>query len=70
MIRWIGTLTGILGAILVAGNFGYQSMGYASFLIGSTACFYSAFQVRDNPSMVLWGFFSLVNCYGLFAYYG
>ena len=68
MIKWIGTWAGIIGAVFVAGNFGYQSIGYASFLIGSIACFYSAFKILDKADMTLWGFFTLVNTWGILNY--
>lgn len=37
MLKWIGTICGIIGAVLVARNDGLQFAGYCFFLAGSLA---------------------------------
>ena len=68
IMAWIGTTCGIIGSILVAANNGFQFAGYIAFLIGAIACLITSFERRDNSSIVLWGFFTVVNLMGIFNY--
>ena len=68
MIAWIGTLAGILLALLVAANNGLQVIGYLAFFIGSIAWFYVSVKNLDKAGMVQWLFFSCVNMWGIFNY--
>lgn len=68
MIKWIGTIGGILGAVLVAANNGMQFAGYIAFLIGAVSWLYASIKARDNAAIIQWAFFSVVNLFGLFNY--
>lgn len=68
MIKWFGTIAGIIGAILVAGNFGWQWIGYVAFLSGSLAWFKVSIAGKDGAGMLQWVFFSAVNLWGFINY--
>lgn len=68
MLKWIGTIAGIVGAILVAANSGYQFVGYLAFFAGSIAWLIVSLRCKDRAGMVQWAFFSAVNLWGLLNY--
>jgi hypothetical protein len=68
MFKWIGTIAGIVGSVLVAANSGLQVYGYIAFLTGSVAWLYASVDVRDKAGIVQWGFFSCVNLWGIVNY--
>lgn len=68
MLKWIGTIAGIIGAILVAANNGYQALGYAAFLTGSVAWLAVSIKAKDTASIIQWAFFSAVNLSGIINY--
>ncbi len=68
MFAWIGTICGILGSVLVAANNGMQFVGYVAFLIGALSCLYVAVSKKDKANIILWGFFTAVNIWGLINY--
>ena len=68
IISWIGTISSILGAYLMA--LGYVQYGYIAFSIGSISCLYVAGNKKDMPLIVLNGAFFLANIIGLYrAFY-
>lgn len=68
MISWIGTIFGILGALLVASNSGINDIGYIFFTLGSIFSLTNAIQKRDNSNIILWGVFLIINIFGLVGY--
>lgn len=68
MFKWIGTMAGILGSVLVAANNGFQVFGYIAFLTGSIAWLYSSVDSKDKAGIVQWAFFSIVNFWGIINY--
>jgi hypothetical protein len=68
MIAWVGTVFGILGAMLVASNIGLNDLGYTFFTIGSVFSLTNAVKMKDNANIILWGVFLLINIIGLFSY--
>lgn len=68
MAAWVGTVFGVLGAILVASNSGLNDLGYSFFLVGSCFSFHNAVTKKDNANIILWGVFLLINLFGLFSY--
>ena len=68
MAGWIGTVFGVLGAILVAANIGMNDIGYIFFTIGSGFSLYNAKVLRDNSGLVLWSVFLFINLVGLWSY--
>ena len=68
MIGWIGTVSGIIGSILVALNSGLQDVGYIFFLIGSLSWLFVSIKDRVNAAIMQWGFFTVINFVGLLSY--
>lgn len=68
MAAWMGTVFGVLGALLVACNIGMNDFGYICFFIGSIFSLYNAVKMRDNSQMVLWGVFMIINLVGIVSY--
>ena len=68
MSGWIGTIFGVLGALLVAANMGLNDVGYSFFLVGSSFSLYYSIKMRDNSQIILWGVFFAINVFGLFNY--
>ena len=63
-ISWLGTISSILGAYLMA--LGYIQIGYIAFSIGSISCLYVAITKKDLPLTVLNGAFFVANIIGLY----
>jgi len=68
MIKWFGTIAGIIGSLLVAANAGWQWLGYAAFLSGSLAWLKVSIAGKDGAGMLQWVFFSAVNLWGFINY--
>ena len=68
MAGWIGTIFGVIGAMLVASNIGLNDVGYIFFTIGSVFSLTNAVKMRDNSGIVLWAVFLIINLIGLFSY--
>ena len=68
MAGWIGTVFGILGAMLIASNIGFNDFGYICFTIGSIFSLTNAVKMRDNSQMILWAVFLVINIIGIFSY--
>lgn len=68
MFKWIGTIAGIIGSLLVAMNNGLQFVGYIAFLIGAVAWLIASIKSNDKAGMVQWIFFSAVNIMGIYNY--
>jgi len=68
MVSWVGTVFGILGALLVASNTGYNDVGYIFFTVGAIFSLVGAIQKRDNSAITLWAVFLIINLFGLFSY--
>jgi hypothetical protein len=68
MIAWIGTICGIVGALLVASNNGYQNVGYIFFLIGSMFSLTASIKEKHKANITLWLVFASINLYGIMNY--
>lgn len=68
MKAWIGTVCGIIGALLVAANNGYQDIGYIFFLIGSCFSLLAAIAEKHKANITLWLVFASINVFGLIKY--
>lgn len=65
---WVGTVFGVLGAMLVASNVGLNDIGYIFFTIGSSFSLYNAIKIKDNAGITLWAVFFFINLVGLVSY--
>ena len=68
MTAWIGTVFGIIGALLVAANNGLQDIGYISFLIGAVFSLAGAIKEKHAANIALWTVFASINIFGLIKY--
>jgi nicotinamide riboside transporter PnuC len=68
MIAWIGTICGIIGALLVAANNGHQDIGYMFFLVGAGFSLASSIKEKHKANIALWSVFFSINVYGLMRY--
>ena len=64
IISWLGTLTSIIGAFLVASQI--VLFGYCAFIIGSVSWLIVGIVNKDKPLIVLNGTFFLANLLGLY----
>ena len=64
IISWLGTLTSIIGAFLVASQIIF--FGYVAFIVGSVSWLIVGIVNRDKPLIVLNGTFFLANLLGLY----
>lgn len=68
MAGWIGTVFGILGAMLVATNIGWNDVGYVFFTVGAIFSLGNSIQKKQNDAIVLWAVFLFINIVGLVSY--
>ena len=66
--KWIGTATGVAGAILVALNLGIVVYGFALFLVSSVLWCGIGLIQREPSLVVLQGAFTVVNVLGLWGW--
>ena len=64
IISWLGTVTSIIGAFLVASQI--ILFGYCAFIIGSVSWLIVGIVNKDKPLIVLNGTFFLANLLGLY----
>ena len=63
-ISWVGTLSSIIGAFIVASQLFF--LGYCFFIIGSLSWLIVGYYRKDKSLMVLNGTFFLANILGLY----
>ena len=68
MLKWIGTIAGIIGSLLVAMNNGLQFIGYICFLIGAVSWLIASIKTNDKAGIIQWLFFTGVNIMGILNY--
>jgi hypothetical protein len=66
--KWIGTATGVAGAILVALNLGTVAYGFALFLVSSVLWCAIGLIQREPSLVVLQGVFTVINVLGLWRW--
>ncbi len=66
--KWIGTGTGIAGALLIALNIGVTGYGFALFLISSLLWCAAGIVQRDASLALLQAVFSVVNVVGIWRW--
>lgn len=64
VISWVGTVTSIIGAFLVA--FKFIFVGYCFFIVGSFAWLTIGYITKNKPLIVLNATFFVANLIGLF----
>jgi hypothetical protein len=66
--KWIGTATGVTGAVIIATNLGVVALGFALFLVSSI--FWSAvgWVQREASLLVLQATFTVINVIGIYRW--
>ena len=66
--KWIGTATGVTGAVLIALNIGAVAAGFALFLISSVLWGAVGWIHREPSLVVLQGAFTAINVLGIYRW--
>jgi hypothetical protein len=68
MFGWIGTVTGILGGLLLASNTVYSPFGFLIFLTSASAWVAQGYKNKDNALIILNTFFIAIDCLGIYRW--
>ena len=65
-LKWVGTGTGVAGAILIALNIGAVGIGFVLFTISSSLWTYAGWAHREMSLVVLQGVFLVIDVVGVY----
>ncbi|MBF0444837.1 MAG: hypothetical protein HQL68_04560 [Magnetococcales bacterium] len=68
LLKWLGTSTGIVGAVLVALHISQSGYGYVFFLLSSLSWFAAGWHMKESSILVLQGVFVAVNLLGIWRW--
>jgi hypothetical protein len=68
VLKWMGTLGGIMGAFLVAANVPISGWGYIPFLIGAGALVGWGLFIREPAVWILNGVYCVANLIGIWRW--
>lgn len=68
-LDWVGALSGIIGALIIASNIGINWIGYIIFLVSSLCYSYLGWKVNRKGLMVMNLFFIVINIIGLIRWF-
>jgi uncharacterized membrane protein len=68
--KWIGTITGVAGAVVIALNFGFVIYGFYLYLISSVLWSVVGWVQREASLFVLQGAFTAINILGIYRWLG
>ena len=66
---WSGTVTGIVGGLLVALNFEYSKFGYIFFMVSAISWIIQGAKNNDNSLVLLNVVFVFVNTLGIYRWF-
>ncbi len=66
---WSGTVTGIVGGLLVALNFEYSKFGYIFFMVSAISWIIQGAKNDDNSLVLLNVVFVFVNTLGIYRWF-
>jgi hypothetical protein len=66
--KWIGTATGVAGAVLIALNIGAVAAGFGLFLISSVLWSAVGWVQREPSLTILHGTFTMINVMGIWRW--
>ncbi len=66
---WLGTITGIIGGLLVALNFELSKFGYVFFMVSAISWIIQGSKNNDNSLVLLNAVFVCVNTLGLYRWF-
>ncbi len=67
-MKWIGTGSGILGALWIAVNIASSGWGFVLFVISSTCWIAAGWRMREPSLVLLHSAFNVVNCIGIYRW--
>ena len=67
-IKWIGTGTGIIGAVLVAANVGMVGWGFVIWAVSSASWVVAGYVMREPSLVLLQGVFFVVDLVGIWRW--
>ncbi len=70
LLKWFGSATGVLGALLIASNVGAVGWGFILFALSSTAWAWSAAVMREPSLVALQTVFLGVDLVGIWRWHG
>ena len=68
ILKWVGTLTGIAAASLIALNISMSGWGFAVFLVSSLSWGTAAFLMGETSLLLLQGVFTIINALGIYRW--
>lgn len=68
LASWVGSLSGPMGAVLLAANIQASKYGYILFTLSSVLMCVAAYSKGDNPVLVQNVLFTLINGFGLYRW--
>lgn len=66
---WLGSITGIIGGVLVALNFDYSKFGYIFFMVSAISWVIQGNKNNDNSLVLLNTVFVCVNTLGIYRWF-
>ncbi|MBF0251374.1 MAG: hypothetical protein HQL35_12190 [Alphaproteobacteria bacterium] len=68
IVKWVGTLFGVTGAVLMAMNIPISGWGFVLFLVSSTAWTSAGVMTRDYSIIVLYAVFTAIDLLGIYRW--
>jgi hypothetical protein len=69
-VKWIGTVTGIAGALLIALHIGAVGLGFVLFAISSSFWAFAGWVQRDLSLVTLQAVFLVIDAVGIYRWLG
>ena len=69
LLKWAGTASGIIGAIIVALNLPFSGWGFVLFLISSVAWCIVGVRMKESSLVLLQGAFTAINILGIYRWF-
>lgn len=68
--KWLGTATGVAGAVIIAANLGIVAYGFVLFLVSSVLWSAVSWVQREASLLVLQATFTVINVIGIYRWLG
>lgn len=69
LLHWIGVISQIAGAAILAINVPWSRWAYPLFLIGSVILLILTSLANDEPDVLMWGMYTTLNVLGLYRWF-
>lgn len=68
MIRWVGTIAGICGGVLIALNIAISKYAFLIFLVSSVSWLIQGYKNKDNALVLLNIVFIIIDLIGIYRW--